>query len=196
MYVHPLIQRGQLLWVYYDWWIKFIFMTIAGTTWGIDQWVGGVPQVRRHSDSLFIVKSDKLIPWLSEGRRKGIWNAIRTVFINVPIQKTNGTPVDLKPFPTHMTKDGVMHFPTIDKDPMVADTSRDTQVKPDVVILATGYRTKVDFLGDDYPDLADATRNRGIYRDIEDGIAYVGFVRPSIGKSHREPIQLSSRDAV
>lgn len=181
MYVPPVIQRGQLLWIFYDWWIKFIFMTIAGTTWGIDQWVGGVPQVRRHSDSLLIVKSDKLIPWLSENRRKGVLNAIRALFINVPIQETNGTPVDLKPFPTHMTDDGLMHFPKVDRDPMVANTSQDNVVKPDVVILATGYRTKVDFLSTGYPNLADATKNRGIYRNIKDGIAYIGFVRPSIG---------------
>lgn len=184
MYLPPVIQRGQLLWIFYDWWIKFIFSLIAGTTWGIDQWVGGVPQVRRHSDALLIVKSDKLIPWLSGGRRKGIWNAIRTFFINVPIDKTNGKTVDLKPFPTHMTDDGVLHFPKIDKDPMAADTSGDHEIKPDVVVLATGYRTEFPFLKDgDYPTLAEA-KTRGIYRNIEDGIAYVGFIRPSIGKPH------------
>jgi dimethylaniline monooxygenase (N-oxide forming) len=51
MYVPPSIQRGPLLWLYYDRWIKYIFFLIAGTSQGIDQWVGGVPPRRRYADA-------------------------------------------------------------------------------------------------------------------------------------------------
>ena len=51
MYVPPSIQRGPFLWLYYDRWIKYIFFLIAGTSQGIDQWVGGVPPRRRYADS-------------------------------------------------------------------------------------------------------------------------------------------------
>lgn len=51
MYVPPSIQRGPLLWLYYDRWLKYIFFLIAGTSQGIDQWVGGVPPRRRYADA-------------------------------------------------------------------------------------------------------------------------------------------------
>lgn len=51
MYVPSILQSGPLLWMYYDLWIKWMFFMIAGTTQGIDQWVGGVPLWRRYTDS-------------------------------------------------------------------------------------------------------------------------------------------------
>lgn len=51
MYVPGILQRGPLLWLYYDRWIKYIFFLIAGTSQGIDQWVGGVSPRRRYADA-------------------------------------------------------------------------------------------------------------------------------------------------
>lgn len=50
-YVPPCVQRGPLLWLFYDRWIKYVFFLIAGSSQGIDQWVGGVPARRRYADS-------------------------------------------------------------------------------------------------------------------------------------------------
>ena len=54
-------------------------------------------------------------------------------------------------------------------------------VRPDVVIFATGYRREFPFMSDEYPKLQDC-KVRGVYEKIEDGVAYIGFVRPSIGE--------------
>jgi dimethylaniline monooxygenase (N-oxide forming) len=40
-YVPAWLQRGELLWGYYDGWIRWIFWMISGSTGGCDQWVGG-----------------------------------------------------------------------------------------------------------------------------------------------------------
>lgn len=61
-------------------------------------------------------------------------------------------------------------------------------IKPDLVIFATGYKRSFPFLnkyGDKHYPTVDEATTRGIYRDIEDGIAYIGFVRPALGKLHR-----------
>lgn len=124
---------------------------------------------------MFLVKSDKAVPYMSAGLRKGFWNAVRSFLINVPIRDTGGRTIEVKAWPTHMADDGVLSIPEEGKETAY-------QVKPDRVVLATGYRTEFSFLRErQYPTLAEA-RVRGIYRDIEDGFAYIGFVRPAVGK--------------
>lgn len=125
---------------------------------------------------MFLVKSDKAVPYMSARHRKGFWNAIRAFFINVPIKDTGDRVIEVKAWPTHADQDGTLNIPEAD-----ADTAY--RVKPDRVVLATGYRTEFPFLQEgQYPTLAEA-RVRGIYRYIEEGFAYIGFVRPSLGRS-------------
>lgn len=54
------------------------------------------------------------------------------------------------------------------------------RIKPDVVVLATGYNTKFPFLDDDYPGLAD-TDVRCVYKNGRVDVGFIGFIRPSIG---------------
>ena len=158
-------------------------------------WVGGVPPRRRYADAckstavtsrlssslltfpVFLVKSDKAVPYMSAKQRKGFWNAVRAFFINVPIKDTGDRVIEVKAWPTHADPDGTLNIPEHGSD-------KAYRVKPDRTVFATGYRTEFSFLEkDQYPTLADA-RVRGIYRFIEEGFAYIGFVRPSIGKSN------------
>lgn len=50
-YVPPVLQRGPLLWEYYDKWIKGMFWLISGTSAGLDQWAGEISKDRHHIDS-------------------------------------------------------------------------------------------------------------------------------------------------
>ena len=76
---------------------------------------------------------------------------------------------------------GVMHFEKTDR-PESKRIESLGPITPDVVISCTGYTRAVprDMLGKGYPQLSEA-KFRGIYRHIDDGLAYIGFIRPSIG---------------
>ena len=50
-YVPPVLQRGPLLWWYYNSWIKAMHTLISGTHEGPDQWVGHMPKGRKHVKS-------------------------------------------------------------------------------------------------------------------------------------------------
>lgn len=183
-YVPPVIQRGPWLWAVYDFFIKRMAWMISGTTAGFDQWVGGIDPCRFHADAVIFCKSAKAIPYISEQyRSQSMLNKLRSWLINVPIQPTGGRKIELAPWPSHFDENGVVHFRKNDR-PESKRMEADKSIKPDLVIFATGYRRVFPFLTNNkqkYPSLDDAT-TRGIYRHIEDGIAYIGFVRPALGK--------------
>jgi len=132
---------------------------------------------------VFLVKSDKAVPYMSAKQRKGFWNAVRGFFINVPIKDTGDRVIEVKAWPTHADPDGSLNIPEHGSD-------KAYRVKPDRMVFATGYTTEFRFLKKgQYPTLAEA-RVRGIYRFIEEGFAYIGFVRPSIG----EPSSFNSQE--
>ena len=214
-YVPPILQRGQLMWDVYNTWSRWMFTVIAGRPEGFDQWVGAVPPERQHVDSckiftiylletriqlesktlivastVFLVKSERAIPYLSAPYRGGFWNKIRSFFINIPLLDTKGKVIELAPWPTRVMADNktgveILEFP--DDGSPESKRLRETNTKlgpvqPDVVIFATGYRREFPFLsgGGEYPTLKECLV-RGIYQKIEDGFAYIGFVRPSLG---------------
>lgn len=51
MYVPARLQRGRLLWSYYDKFMKLMFFLVSGTSAGIDQWAGGLRKVEYFADS-------------------------------------------------------------------------------------------------------------------------------------------------
>lgn len=183
-YVPPVIQHGPWLWAVYDSFIKGMAWTISGTTAGFDQWVGGIQPGRFHADAVIFCKSDRALPYISEQyRSQSRFNKLRTWLINVPVKPTEGRKIDLAPWPSHFDDDGVVHFQSNDRpESMRMNTER--CVKPDLVIFATGYKRSFPFLPENdarYPSVDGAT-TRGMYRNIDDGIAYIGFVRPAIGR--------------
>lgn len=178
-YVPSVIQRGPMLWNVYDAFIKNMAYAISGTRHGFDQWVGGIGEKRYHADAVLVVKSDRAMPYINEQyRSKSLWNRARTWLINVPLLPTGGRKIDLAPWPTHVDNDGVMHFERNSR-PESAKMA-DKKIRPDMVVFATGYTPSLPFLSGDYPSISEANF-RGIYRDIEDGIAYIGFTRPAFG---------------
>lgn len=183
-YVPAFIQRGPLQWIPYQLFVKNMAWLISGTRAGFDQWVGGIGRDRFHIDGLLFCKSGRAIPYISEQwRSKSAFNRWRTWLINMELKPTGGRKIDIAPWPSHFDEDGVVHFQKTDR-PESKKMDQEKGIRPDIVIFATGYKRSFPFLPRDderYPSL-EACTTRGIYRDINDGIAYIGFVRPSFGK--------------
>lgn len=191
-YLHPLVQRGPLPWLVYDTWVKKMHLLISGTEEGPDQWVGRISEERRRLDSgmrpsplaprarltrapVFLCKSARALPYLSAGHRsEAPWNRRRAALLNVPIKDTGDRRIDVAPWPTAVDDDGCLVF---------SDDGSGTarpRVKPDVLVFATGYDARFPFLDGDYPVVGQADV-RGIYKADDVGVAFIGFVRPSIG---------------
>jgi dimethylaniline monooxygenase (N-oxide forming) len=172
-YAHPALQRSPLLWFAYDQWIRKMHLLISGTEEGPDQWVGHMSKERKHVDAIFLVKSDRALPYISAGHRsESLWNKIRTAVLNVPIKDTGGRKIDVMSWPEEVDNEGFM---TVNDEKGAA-----RRIKPDVVVLATGYDTKFPFLDNSFPTLAD-TDVRCIYKHDRVDVGFIGFVRPSIG---------------
>ncbi|KJZ73125.1 hypothetical protein HIM_07509 [Hirsutella minnesotensis 3608] len=176
-YAHPLLQHSPLLWFAYDQWVKKMHFLISGTEEGPDQWKGQISRDRKNLDSLFLCKSDRALPYISEGHRSDSWwNRVRSRCVNVPFKETHGRRIDVLKWPTEVDQDGFMEM----EDEAADGTKVMKRLKPDVVILATGYSTSFRFLDDDYPRLGH-TNVRGVFKSNDVSVGFIGFVRPSIG---------------
>lgn len=193
-YVHPKLQRSQLLWTYYDQWIKRMHWIISGTEEGPDQWVGQMSASRKYIDSsklprnpheevltklVLLCKSDKALPYMNVGKRSDSWvNRMRSRVMNVPIRENDGKKIDVETWPKYINEDGLMVF---DEKVPAGSTLPDHQLKPDVMVFATGYTREFPFLSSDYPCVAQ-TNVRGIYKNGDVTFGFIGFVRPAIGE--------------
>ncbi|KAI9170905.1 Monooxygenase ptmN [Paramyrothecium foliicola] len=177
-YTHPVLQRSALPWFVYDRWVKGIHYFVSGTEEGPDQWVGHMSKERKNLDSIFLVKSDRALPYMSDGHRADTWlNRMRSKFVNVVIKDTKGRRIDVVKWPQGIDNEGVMSFEADDSD---TNATKMKSVKPDVVVFATGFQSEFSYLDGDYPQLAHANV-RGIYKDKDVSVGFIGYVRPSIG---------------
>ncbi|XWX00604.1 hypothetical protein V2A60_008625 [Cordyceps javanica] len=186
-YAHPVLQRSPLPWAVYDLWVRKMHWCIGGTEEGPDQWAGQMSKDRKHLDSLFMCKSDRALPYISAGRRStSLLNRLRARILNVPLRPHHGRTVSVRTWPSRVDAAGFMHFGD------TAAAGAETSVRPDVVVFATGYATNFPMLDHSrgaYPSLEETSSSsspetddgRGIYRPDAPDVAYIGFVRPSIG---------------
>lgn len=89
--------------------------------------------------------------------------------------------VDLAPFPAKFLPDGRAVFPaSLRKDAL---RMADRVVRPDLVIYATGYTQEFGFLDEEseYPTPEEANV-RNVVKDGDETVAFIGFVRPGVGK--------------
>ncbi|KAM0417049.1 hypothetical protein ACHAPT_012955 [Fusarium lateritium] len=176
-YVHPKLQKSQLLWTYYDRWIKKMHWLISGTEEGPDQWVGQMSADRKYMDSILLCKSDKALPYMNVGKRSNSWvNRMRTRFMNVPIRDNQGKKIEVVTWPKSIDENGLVVLDKLQTDSVLPDH----QLKPDVMVFATGYTRGFPFLSSDYPCVSQ-TNVRGVYKDGDVTLGYIGFVRPAIG---------------
>lgn len=98
--------------------------------------------------------------------------------------QTNFT-VDLAPFPSHFTPSGRAVFPTSKRKDALRMAHRD--VRPELLIYATGYRQEFDFFDKNggYAALAEANL-RNIVREGDESVAFIGFVRPGVGEGYSD----------
>ena len=89
--------------------------------------------------------------------------------------------VDLAPFPSRFLPDGRAVFPASKRKDAQRMQARD--VRPDTVVFATGYRQEFSFLdsASNYATPAEADV-RNIVRTGDEGVAFIGFVRPGVGE--------------
>ena len=57
------------------------------------------------------------------------------------------------------------------------------EVRPDLVVLCTGYRQDWSWLGEGYPRGPDECDIRGVSSSTDKSIAFIGFLRPGVGES-------------
>lgn len=129
---------------------------------------------------MFLVKSDKALPYLNEGRRsQGVFSRIRAFVMNIELKDTEGRKILTAPWPSAFSKDGTVIFPS--SNMREHEEALAKAVRPDVVVLATGYVRRFCFLGEDYPK-PDELDVRGIWRSGDVTAGFIGFVRPGIGQ--------------
>ncbi|KAI1099823.1 FAD/NAD(P)-binding domain-containing protein [Jackrogersella minutella] len=153
IYVHPWLRNSSLLWVYYDYYVRWILWTSWGTTHGTDQWVGGKP--------------------------KG-WTTSEIKTPNT-LASTKGRKIDLAPWPDRIDDTGAVVFK--DNGRPEYALMKDEVIKPDVVILCTGYTYEFPFLGKDRcnPQHYEGKLVRDIWPRDDPSIGFIGFVRPNLG---------------
>ncbi|KAI3535416.1 dimethylaniline monooxygenase [Colletotrichum abscissum] len=178
-YLPERLQHSNLLWSVYDKTFKALHYLSGGTAAGPDQWVGEIEGERNNVDSLFLVKSDRALPYLNEGNRpRDIFSRIRAFVMNIELKNTSGRKILTAPWPLAFRDDGTVVFPDSKKREHVEALSR--VIKPDLVVAATGYVRRFDFLDDGYPEPSELDV-RGIWRRGEVTAGFIGFVRPGIG---------------
>lgn len=212
-YAHPILRNSMILWHYYYYYINTILWLSAGTTSGMDQWAGRMsaerhhpskskssPQpslfalfVAHHISQVFFNKSTRVVPYISEPYRPRhpgpeLWKyALRSALIQRPLEKTNGRHVDMAPWPEEIDDDGYVRF-TNNGSPEY-ERLKDDRIKPDIVVLATGYTQSLPFLNSPeslqndqqkYP-LPSEADVREVWKRDEPTVGFIGFVRPSFG---------------
>ncbi|OLN93288.1 Dimethylaniline monooxygenase [N-oxide-forming] 1 [Colletotrichum chlorophyti] len=178
-YLPERLQHSQLLWDLYDKTLKGLHFISGGTAPGPDQWVGKIEGDRNNVDSLFLVKSDRALPYLNEGYRpQDIFSRIRNFVMNIELKDTKGRKIMTAPWPLEFGKKGNVIFP--DSDKLEHKEALAKVTRPDLVVLATGYIRRFFFLDEDYPK-PDELDVRGIWRRGDVTAGFIGFVRPGIG---------------
>ncbi|TDZ14215.1 Dimethylaniline monooxygenase [N-oxide-forming] 2 [Colletotrichum orbiculare MAFF 240422] len=152
---------------------------VGGTAPGPDQWVGAVEGDRNNVDSLFLVKSDRALPYLNEGlRATNLLSRMRAYYMNVELKDTKGRKILTAPWPLAFSNEGIAVFPHSQKREHQEALAKLT--RPDMVVLATGYVRRFFFLSKEYPE-PNELNVRGIWRRGDVTAGFIGFVRPGIG---------------
>ncbi|KAF4126082.1 Flavin-binding monooxygenase-like [Geosmithia morbida] len=189
MYVHPMVRDSLMVWdAYHVLALPFACWLCSSTSRGVDQHIGQVFGERFHTSRLFFnkawmrISNEVSTPWRPNPTPLG--TRIRKFFLNTAVPPPKRT-IELAPFPSHITPDGVAHFPRNGRPE--ADLINETEVKPDVIVFATGYVPQFPFLNTPhnagrraYPTSSE-TDVRDVWRADDPTIGFIGFIRPGFG---------------
>ncbi|KAI0896347.1 FAD/NAD(P)-binding domain-containing protein [Annulohypoxylon nitens] len=187
IYVHSWLRNSNLLWTYYDYYVRWILWTSWGTTHGTDQWVGGKPQGWSTSEIFFNKSGYKVSPYLNAvwkpKRPRGLLHLIRSWVVQTPntLESTRGKQIDLASWLERIDENGVAQFR--DNGRPEYARIRNEVIKPDVVVFCTGYTHEFPFLGKDRcnPQYFQGKLVRDIWPREDPSIGFIGFVRPNLG---------------
>ncbi|KAK3374621.1 hypothetical protein B0H63DRAFT_548881 [Podospora didyma] len=199
-YVHPLLRNSTALWTFYDAYVKGILWLTTGTPGGLGQYVGQPSPEKNHVSRIFFNKASNAAPYVSEPyrktARKSLIERIRRSLIQLPIPDTHGREIDLAPWPDHVSKSGIVTFRNSGRPEW--ERMKNEIIKPDMVVFCTGYRQEFPFFRDHnkavtvhdtsinasaikpYPVASDADV-RGVWHHDDPSVAFIGFMRPSLG---------------
>ncbi|KAJ6500541.1 FAD/NAD(P)-binding domain-containing protein [Mycena sanguinolenta] len=182
-YVHPWVAATHIRWFVSDFVIKRLLWFLTGTQAGCNQWVGELEPDRLGRAYVFLNKSHKAMPYLNrpyKSRNKFLEYMSRYIDPPEDMPPHTDFTVDLAPFPSHFLSNGRAVFPSSKRKDAIRMQERD--VRPDLVIYATGYRQEFSFLDKDggYPTPGDADV-RNVVRTGDESVAFIGFVRPGVG---------------
>jgi dimethylaniline monooxygenase (N-oxide forming) len=122
------------------------------------------------------------MPYISAPYRRSnsLVQRIRSKIAQVPLPTTNGRVIDLAPWPEYIDKQGIIHFS--ENGRLEAERMRNIHRPVDILVFATGYTQEFPFLdGQSYPRPEDADIRR-IWKDGDESVGFIGFVRPSFGE--------------
>ncbi|KAK1220425.1 hypothetical protein PQX77_016806 [Marasmius sp. AFHP31] len=180
-YVHPWVAGSHIRWFISDFVIKRVLWLLTGTQAGCNQWVGELEPERLGRAYVFLNKSHKAMPYINRPyRNRPAFLDHLSRYIDPPEDSPPQTNfvVDLAPFPSHFLPNGRAVFPVSKRKDY--ERMKDRDVRPEVLIYATGYRQDFSFLAKDYPT-ADQANIRNIVREGDESVAFIGFVRPGVG---------------
>ncbi|KAJ7632147.1 hypothetical protein FB45DRAFT_1145231 [Roridomyces roridus] len=182
-YVHPWVAAARIRWFVSDFVLRGVLWFLTGTQAGCNQWVGELEPERLGRAYVFLNKSHKAMPYINRPykSRPAILEYM-SKYIDSPEDMPPHTnfAVDLAPFPTHFLPNGRAVFPSLKRKDAIRMAKRD--VRPDLVIYATGYTQEFSFLdkagGYATPGEADV---RNIVKEGDESVGFIGFVRPGVG---------------
>ncbi len=130
---------------------------------------------------VFFNKSSKAMPYISAPYRNGsVVNTLRSYVAQVPIVPTGNRVIDLAPFPSSISSFGTVKFLENGRPEAEVMRIKAKTLKPDMVVLATGYTQSFQFLSSSYP-LPSSADIRGVWKAGQEDVAFIGFLRPSFG---------------
>ncbi|TFK45983.1 FAD/NAD(P)-binding domain-containing protein [Heliocybe sulcata] len=188
-YVHPWVAKSHIRWFISDFVIKRVLWVLTGTQAGCNQWVGELEPQRLGRAYVFLNKSHKAMPYINRPyRHRPRFMDYLSRYIDPPEDMPPQThfTVDLAPFPTHFTESGQAVFP-LDRDaqgrPKRKDAVRiqEKEVKPDMVIYATGYKQDFEFLEKGEYKTPEEADVRNVCWSGDPSVGFIGFVRPGVG---------------
>ncbi|KAJ7739657.1 FAD/NAD(P)-binding domain-containing protein [Mycena maculata] len=182
-YVHPWVAEARIRWFVSDFVLKRVLWFLTGTEAGCNQWVGELEPERLGRAYVFLNKSQKAMPYINRPykSRPAILESMSR-YIDPPEDMPPYTDfaVELAPFPTHFLPNGRAVFPLLKRKDAIRMANKD--VRPDLVIYATGYTQEFSFLDKDGGYATPGEANvRNVVKDGDETVGFIGFVRPGVG---------------
>ncbi|KAI8959277.1 FAD/NAD(P)-binding domain-containing protein [Daldinia sp. FL1419] len=186
-YVHPWLRNSNVLWTYYNYYVRWILWTSWGTINGIDQWIGGKPKGWSTSEIFFNKSGYKLSPYFNATWKpktpQGLLQRIRSWIVQTPNTEEicQGRQVDVAPWPERIDESGTVVFKDNGR-PEYAHM-KNHNIKPDIIVFCTGYKHQYPFLGDHRcdPRYYEGKLVREIWPREDPSLGFIGFVRPNLG---------------